>query len=228
MNLIDLHAWNLSPSEAVALQRRLAERLISAPAPQRLNLVAGADAAYDLKANLVIAGVIVWDLVRGRVEDQSLAWSRINFPYVSGLLTFREGPALIKALAELKIEPDVVLFDGQGQAHPRRLGLAAHLGLWLERPTIGCAKSLLFGRFGPLGPERGLGAEIRHPTTGQVIGRALRTRRGVKPVFVSPGQRAELDWSCDLILSLALKFRLPEPLRAAHHLVTRARRDHSV
>lgn len=221
MKIRPVHAFNLSPDEALELQRELAGRLRSGPRPEPLRLVAGADAAYPGPGRAVGAAV-VFDLAAGRIVDQAVAEVETGFPYRSGLLTFREAPALLAALARLEVEPDAVVFDGQGQAHPRRLGLAAHLGLFLEKPTIGCAKSRLFGRADQPGPERGSQADLIHPVLGQPIGRVVRTRTGVKPVFVSPGHLAEIDWACRLVLDLAVRYRLPEPLRAAHHLAGRA------
>jgi len=217
------HAWNLTPTEARALQERLAAKLTSGPRPEPLRLVAGADVAYDQTAGLAAGGVVVWDAAAGRVVEQALAVHPIDFPYLSGLLTFREGPALLAALERLESRPEVILFDGQGQAHPRRLGLAAHLGVLLDCPTIGCAKSRLFGQPSEPGLEKGCQAELRHPDGGRIIGRLVRTRTNVKPVYVSPGHKAELDWAVRLVLDLAARYRLPEPIRAAHRLVTKAR-----
>jgi len=223
MKIVRRHSWEIKLDEAACLQRTLARELLPGPAPEPIELVAGADAAYDLQRGRVVAGVVVWDCRAGRVVDQALAARPIRFPYVSGFLTFREGPALAAALEAVSSEPQVVIFDGQGQAHPRQMGLAAHLGLFLQRPTVGCAKSLLFGRPGSLGQERGAWADLVHPAQGRIIGRVLRTRTGVKPVFVSPAHLAGLDWASDLILDLAPKYRLPQPIRAAHRLATEQR-----
>jgi len=137
------------------------------------------------------------------------------FPYVPGLLSFREGPVLEEAFARLKAEPDVFLFDGMGIAHPRRCGIASHLGLWLDRPTVGCGKTLLTGRFSDLGQEKGSRAPLIH--RGETIGVALRTRTGTNPMFISPGHLADIPTSAELVMRCSPKFRLPEPIRLAHN-----------
>ncbi len=148
----------------------------------------------------------------------------MSFPYVPGLLSFRELPVLSEAWIRLEIRPDVLIFDGQGIAHPRRLGLASHGGLLFGVPSIGCAKSLLVGRHGPLGEERGAMADILHQ--GEVVGRAVRTRRGVLPVYVSPGHLMDLPTAVELVLRMTSRYREPETTRYAHRLVNDVRRAH--
>jgi deoxyribonuclease V len=220
MKIIDRHPWNLSVREAINLQADLAAELRPGPRPQSLNLVAGVDAAYARNLKKIVAGAVVWDIKLKRVVERAVAVGNDQFPYVSGLLTFREGPAIIEAARMMEAEPQVILFDGQGRAHPRHLGIAAHLGLLLNRPTIGCAKSRLYGNVTEPGSERGSIASLIDPVSSEQIGSLVRTRTGVKPVYVSAGHLAELSWACRLILELAPRFRLPEPLRAAHHLAT--------
>jgi deoxyribonuclease V len=144
-----------------------------------------------------------------------LAQQPTPFPYIPGLLTFREGPVLEEAFLNLQSQPDVFIFDGMGRAHPRRMGIAAHMGLWLQRPTVGCGKTLLVGVHKPVGEERGSAEELVH--RGEVIGKVLRTRTGVKPVYISSGHLIDLDSSIDLILRCTTKYRLPEPIRMAHN-----------
>jgi deoxyribonuclease V len=159
----------------------------------------------------------VLKLPKREVVEQVVAAVRIEFPYVPGLLSFREGPAALAAIAKLSVEPDVFLFDGQGFAHPRRFGLACHLGLWLDRPTLGCAKSLLCGTHRRPGLRRGSAAAIKDH--GETIGLALRTRDGVAPVFVSAGHRMDLKTARRIVLRCGGGVRIPEPTHRAHILV---------
>lgn len=169
-----------------------------------------------------IAGVIVWDVENGEVVEQRVVRRSVSFPYVPGLLTFREGPAVLAALRLLRHEPDAFIFDGQGYAHPRRFGLASHVGVTLDRPSLGCAKSLLIGSCRTPGTRRGASTRIEHED--ECIGRALRTRDDVKPVYVSVGHRLSLDASVAIVLACCTRYRLPEPTRLADQLVARERR----
>jgi deoxyribonuclease V len=141
------------------------------------------------------------------------------FPYIPGLLSFREGPVLLEAFGRLGSEPDIFLFDGMGIAHPRRIGIASHLGLWLGRPTIGCGKTLLCGRYGELGEQKGAAAPL--VDKGETIGMALRTRTAKNPMFISPGHLADVPTAAELVLRCAPKYRLPEPIRLAHNAAGR-------
>jgi deoxyribonuclease V len=157
------------------------------------------------------------------IIETAFAWQPIAFPYVPGLLSFREAPAVLAACADLTVEPDIFLCDGQGYAHPRRLGLASHLGLFLERPTIGCAKSRLVGEYEE--PERVFGAHTPLVDRGEVVGAAVRTRPRHKPLFVSPGHKISLETAVDVTLACCRGGAfLPEPTRLAHELVTQERR----
>ncbi|MDJ1159313.1 deoxyribonuclease V [Chelatococcus sp. SYSU_G07232] len=208
------HDWSLTPTEAIALQQELRREII-ADRPIDLDavrLVAGVD--VSVKNGLSHAAVVVATFPDFRVVETACASAATPFPYVPGLLSFREGPVLAEAFARLESEPDVFLFDGMGIAHPRRIGIASHMGLWLARPTVGCGKTLLCGRHGPLGPERGAAAPL--VDNGEIIGMALRTRAGTKPVFISPGHLVDLATAVALVLRCAPKFRLPEPIRLAH------------
>jgi deoxyribonuclease V len=179
--------------------------------------VAGADIAYDESRGLQFAAVLVFTFPELRLVETRAVRGRIPFPYVPGLLSFREAPALLRAFRRLRARPDLLLCDGQGIAHPRGIGLASHLGLLLGLPTIGCAKSLLVGEHDPVGPRPGDRAPLRHE--GRVVGAAVRTRAGVKPVFVSPGDRIGLADAARYVLACCRGFRLPEPVRRADRLV---------
>lgn len=212
------HRWDLSPREAMRLQARLARRVRCEPINGRLRIVAGGDAAFTPDGGSIVAGWVAWDAATGDVIESVLEKLRVTFPYVPGLLSFREAPALLAAAKRLTCEPDVFLLDGQGLAHPRRLGIACHVGLWLGRPTVGCAKSRLCGTHAEPGPRRG--ASTRLTLDGETIGRVVRTRAGARPVYVSVGHLATLDDAVRLTLSCGRGCRLPEPARLAHQLVS--------
>jgi deoxyribonuclease V len=223
MWIAPLHRWPRTPRAAVRLQQKLAPR-VELRLPLRLRevrLLAGVDAAFSPDGSRVIAGVVVWDCRRRVVLESRVARRMVHFPYVPGLLSFRESPAILAAIRALRIVPQVFLCDGQGLAHPRRFGLACHLGLWLGCCTVGCAKSRLCGVFVEPGPCRG----DHSPLTmdGRQVGDVLRTRDGVRPLFVSPGHLCDLRSARELVLLGVTQYRLPEPTRLAHQLVTRAR-----
>ena len=223
MRVAHQQRWNLTPRAAVALQRRLAENVatkLERPLPGH-PLVAGADISYDQRSDRLFAAVIILQLPGLEVVEQSTHIDRARFPYIPGLLSFREAPALLKAFQKLRTTPDVVLIDGQGLAHPRRFGIASHLGWLLELPTVGCAKSILCGEYGKLSVRRGARASLIHKD--EVIGSALRTRRGVQPVYVSIGHKINLATAEEIVLRCAPKFRIPEPTRQAHILVNQLR-----
>ncbi|GBU19927.1 MULTISPECIES: deoxyribonuclease V [Methylobacterium] len=208
------HAWDLTPTEAVALQRRLREEVV-ADRPIDLGsvrLVAGVD--VSVKSERSRAAVVVATFPGFEVVETVTALAPTPFPYVPGLLSFREGPVLEEAFGKLQAEPDVFLFDGMGTAHPRRIGIASHMGLWLQRPTIGCGKTRLCGRNGPLSEEKG--AHVPLVDRGETIGAVVRTRTGKHPMFISPGHLADIPTSVALVLACAPKYRLPEPIRLAH------------
>jgi deoxyribonuclease V len=217
-----LHPWRVGYRDAVAIQEFLRARLRLTPLPARIRLVAGTDVAYSRPTHRMYAAVVVVALPSLDVVEVAEAHCRARFPYVPGLFTFRELPPLLRAFRGLRSGPDVLLFDGQGLAHPRRFGLACHGGLLLGRPSVGCAKSRLVGTHGPLGPERGATAELVFE--GGIVGAALRTQRGVTPVYVSPGHRADVGTSVGLVLACTGRFRLPEPIRLAHQATTALRR----
>jgi deoxyribonuclease V len=215
------HRWNVSPAKAVEIQRDLADRVREAALPDAPKLVAGADMAITRDGQRCIAGVVVWDWRAGTVVEQKSAQRLLSFPYVPGLLSFREAPAVLAAIRKLKRRPDLFMLDGQGRAHPRGLGLACHVGLILDRPTLGCAKSRLCGEYKGPGVVRGGRAALT--LEGRTVGAVVRTRDHVKPVYVSVGYRITLEEAVDWVLRCCRSFRLPEPTRLAHHYVTRLR-----
>src|SRR6185436_1916550 len=193
-----LHRWPRTPRAAIALQNALRPKLKLGGGPRAPKTVAGADLSYDLATRQLYAVVVVLGFPSLELLETSTEIREVTFPYVPGLLTFREAPAVIAAWKRLRRRADVLLCDGQGIAHPRGIGLAAHLGLFLDVPTIGCAKSLLVGEHGRLGRRRGATAPLRH--NGRMVGTAVRTRAGVKPLYVSPGHR--VGFACAVRLTL--------------------------
>lgn len=217
------HSWNVSPQEARRIQVELRDRLVLEPPPGFApRLVAGADISTERFGRRGWAGIVVLDADSLEPVDRATTVVDLPFPYVPGYLSFRELPAIAAAWERLKRRPDVLVFDGQGTAHPRRFGVACHGGLLLDVPSIGCAKSLLVGEHGPLGEERGSTAELVH--RGETVGVALRTRAGVKPVYVSPGHRMDLRTAVEVVLRVSPRFREPETTRHAHRLVNELRR----
>lgn len=221
MKIEPLHAWVDSVAEAKLLQCVLAKRVDTRSRIQPWRTLAAADVSYLRGDSHLFAAVVVVEAGSMHVLEQAVVNRAVGFPYVPGYLSFREIPPLIAAFEQLKAMPDVVLCDGQGIAHPRRLGLASHLGLWLNRPTIGCAKSWLLGTFEPLGVKRG----ARSPLVdqGETLGAVLRTRARVKPLYVSPGHLCTIDDAVEVVMSTLGTWRLPVPARLAHRLVNDAR-----
>jgi deoxyribonuclease V len=215
MRLQHRHPWDLSPSDAIALQRKLRAEVISDRPIDvgAIRLVAGVD--VSVKNEESQAAIVVVTYPGFLPVETVLARRPTPFPYIPGLLSFREGPVLEEAFDKLKAEPDVFLFDGMGIAHPRRIGIASHMGLWLGRPTIGCGKTLLCGRYGPLPDEKGSAAPL--VDKGETIGVALRTRTAKNPMFISPGHLADIPTAAELVLNCSPKYRLPEPIRLAHN-----------
>lgn len=219
----ELHSWDLTTAQARELQLRLAERVDANRPLPGYDTVAGADVSYDRYAEWLHAAVVVLRAGTFELLDRSGVLAEARFPYVPGLLTFREAPAVIEAFGKLNVKPDVLICDGQGIAHPRRMGLAAHLGLWLQIPTIGCAKSWFFGEYEEPGPERGDWSPLTDE--GEVIGAVLRTRARVKPVFVSSGHLCDLKSAIEVVLALAPTYRQPITTRLAHQYVNDLRRQ---
>jgi len=217
-----LHDWAIRPREAVELQKSLREQVRLLPLKQPVETIAGADISFNKFSPVVYAGIVVLRLPQLEVVEEVGVVSETRFPYVPGLLSFRETPSVLEAWSKLKTEPDVVMFDGQGIAHPRRVGIASHVGLLIERPTLGCAKSVLVGKYEEPPPERGHWTEMIDK--GEVVGAALRTKTKVQPVFVSPGHLIDLAGAIKLTLACDGGYRQPEPTRRAHLLVNALRR----
>ncbi|MEK7731556.1 MAG: deoxyribonuclease V [Planctomycetota bacterium] len=215
------HSWSVTPAQAVAIQRKLAARVVCRGRMTPYRLVSGADLAFSIDDADCIAGVVVWDVLRREIVEQRVVRRAVQFPYVPGLLTFREAPALLAALQQLHCEPDVFMFDGQGYAHPRRFGLACHMGVLLNRPSLGCAKTILVGKCEMPQRSRGSTSPLMH--NGECVGMAVRTRDDVKPVYVSVGHRLSLDAAVQITLACCDGYRLPEPTRLADKLVARER-----
>jgi deoxyribonuclease V len=221
-----LHSWNLSYSEARDCQSSLASKVQFAPLKKPPKLIAGIDCAFSRDGKKIIAAVVVLKLPDFALVETTNAVRKVTFPYIPGLLSFREAPVCIAAVEKLKSKPDVFIIDGQGTAHPRRLGLAAHLGLFFDKPTIGCAKSRLVGVYEEPGLQKGAHSLLQDKkeasnTQYETIGAVLRTRTNVKPVFVSVGNKCLLKDAIEITLVCAVKYRLPEPTRLAHQLVSK-------
>jgi len=228
----NLHEWNLSYAEARELQRRLAGEVEFAPFEGIPKVIVGLDCAFSGDGKRIFAAAVVLTVVgtRGGASggpesfefehvETVTAQQETRFPYIPGLLSFREAPACLEAVGRLRRQPDLFMIDGQGVAHPRRLGLAAHLGLFFDRPTIGCAKSRLIGTYDEPGLEKGAYSFLYDGR--EVIGAVVRTRARVKPIFVSVGHKCRLEDAIHIALACAARYRIPEPARLAHQAVSR-------
>ncbi|NDJ60436.1 MAG: deoxyribonuclease V [Chloroflexi bacterium] len=220
MELNHRHDWNVDATAAVALQKELAAEII-ADRPldvESVRLVAGVDVSVkDDESGTAQsqAAVVVLSYPELKVVETQLAKMPTPFPYIPGLLAFREGPVLVTAFEQLEHTPDVFIFDGMGRAHPRRIGIASMMGLWLQKPTIGCGKTRLVGKHADLPEEKGSAVDLvdKH----EVIGQVVRTRTNVKPVYISPGHLIDLPSAVDFTMHCLTRYRLPEPIRAAHN-----------
>ena len=210
-----LHSWKVNVKQAIRIQESLKDRVILKNRFLQVKTIGGGDVAYSKKGRL-LGAIVVLSFSKMEAVDIAMANGKISFPYIPGLLSFREGAILIKAFQQLKIKPDLMIYDGQGIAHPRGFGLASHLGLWLDLPSIGCAKTPLLDEFISPGPLRG-GFELIQ-REGKEVGAVLRTKDKIKPLFISSGHRIDLLTSIQIILTACLGFRMPEPLRRAHQL----------
>jgi len=230
----NLHEWNLSYAEARRVQVELAGRVEFVPLEKEPQFIAGLDCAFSGDGKRTFAAAVVLRVVGlhggqagqpGRFEfeqvETATAQQETRFPYIPGLLSFREAPVCLEAVAKLEQQPDLFMIDGQGVAHPRRLGLASHLGLFLDRPTIGCAKSRLVGKYEEPGSERGAYSLLRDGN--ETIGAVVRTRSRVKPVFVSVGHKCTLEDAVRITLACATRYRIPEPTQLAHQAVSKLR-----
>ena len=243
MKYLKLHPWNVSYKKAVEIQVRLEKSIVLTSAAKNFTFIAGADVSYlpqraiqsgtrrnesagkacrrssagTKKSEMFYASVVVFELKTMEMVEAVTASGKVDFPYIPGLLSFRESPILLKAFAKIKSNPDVVILDAQGIAHPRGIGLASHIGLLLDKPSIGCAKTRLTGDYHEVGGEVGCYSHLT--VQDKVVGAVLRTRKNVKPVFVYAGHNIDLNTSVELVLKSCRGYRLPEPVRQAHNLV---------
>jgi deoxyribonuclease V len=239
--MVELHSWQLEPKQAIQVQHSVRERLVLAWDGREVRTVGGVD--VSIKQGLARAAIAVLRFPELALLEAATAEAPVSFPYIPGLLSFREGPVVLAAWERLQAKPDLLLFDGQGIAHPRGIGLAAHMGLWLGCPSIGVAKTWLYGEHDEPGPLRGEIAELRAPERGQpgqephavraaqhllsaqpVIGAVVRTRTGVKPLYVSPGHLIDVPHAVRYTLDCCTRYRLPETTRVAHRLCAQAPR----
>ena len=221
MSIPLLHPWNVSPSEALEIQEELRKKLILTPPKMPWEKIGAGDVSYSRTDDRIYAAFLLFSYPDLTLLESAQAQGRASFPYIPGLLTFREAPILMETFSKLKRKPDLILIDGQGIAHPRSMGIAAHLGLLLDLPSIGCAKSRLYGAEAE--PSREQGSRVPLIEEGRTVGMVVRTRTGVKPVYVSPGHKMDLETSVKIVLSLCRGYRIPEPLRQGHILVNRLR-----
>ena len=218
MKLQAPHSWNLTPKEAIALQREMAGQVIRVDALGEVKYVAGVDVGFEDQRAITRAAVAVLSYPDLKLVDSAVVRQPTRFPYVPGLLSFREIPALLEALSRLHVEPDLLLCDGQGIAHPRRFGYASHLGVITGVPSIGVAKSRLIGEHAD--PPLTRGSWVPLYDHREVIGAVLRSRAGIQPLYVSIGHRISLASAVRFVLDCTTRFRLPETTRAAHHLAS--------
>lgn len=215
---IPLHAWNLTQEEAIALQRELAKRIIREDQLETVRHVAGVDMAINENNGMARAAVVLLTYPEMEIIERHIYEEPVGMPYIPGLLSFREAPAVLGAFDQLKQRPQLVMVDGIGIAHPRRIGIASHLGLWLDLPTIGCGKSLLTGTYDKTALNEEAGAWVPITQRHEIIGAAVRTRTRVNPMIISLGHRISLETSIKYVLACCKGYRLPEPTRQADKL----------
>ena len=217
-----MHNWIISPKEAVKVQNSLAEKVSFHNLPDKISTIAGYDISYLYKSNIMIAGVVVLEYPSLKEIEIFFCTNKINFPYIPGLLSFREAPIVVELINKYSLQADVNIFDGHGIAHPRGIGLASHIGVMLDIVALGCAKKKLVGEYDL--PETSKGSTSDLIFKDKVVGKVLRTKDNVKPVFISVGNRLSLEKLPDFILSCTTKYRIPEPTRLAHNAVTEYKR----
>jgi deoxyribonuclease V len=223
LKIVALHSFKLTPHRAIALQADLSSKVCLRPLKGRIASVAGADVSYDSATGRYFAAVVRLSWPGLEVQEVARSRGTFDFPYVPGLLSFRELPPLLRAFRRLTGIPDLVMCDGQGLAHPRFMGLACHLGLFLGIPTVGCAKSILVGHHTKVSRHRG--ARVTLTYRGRRVGMVLRTREGVREMIISPGHLISIGQSAEWAMRCTLRFRIPEPTRLADREVTRMRRQ---
>ncbi len=210
-----MHSWDLAASEAIKLQKNLGAKVICRGKPKKIKTIAGADLCFDKSRELGFCCITLMSYPDLEILQVYSYYDKVTFPYIPGLLSFREGPLFLKTFEKLEKSPDLIVFDGQGIAHPRRLGIASHMGLILDIPTIGCAKSKLTGEYKEPGLKKGDRSFLYDKSGKDILGIVLRTRDNVKPVFVSPGYKVGLKESAEIIMTCVKKYRIPEPVRMA-------------
>ncbi|MBW1690683.1 MAG: endonuclease V [Deltaproteobacteria bacterium] len=225
MDIPNLHPWNVTYEEAVRIQERLKDKVFLRKINKEIKYIVGLDASYAKGSRTVWAGAVLLDFPSLEKREEQWSHREVSFPYIPGLLSFREIPALLEVLRRMSFEPGLIFCDGQGIAHPRGMGLAAHLGVLVGKPTIGCAKSKLVGEFDPVDEVKGAYTYLRY--RDRVVGAVVRTRSKVRPVFVSPGYHVSIDDCVRLVLETCTKYRIPEPTRQANILVNSVRRRYS-
>ena len=218
MKMYFSHPWNLGPAEAIAVQRELRPHVVLSDRLGPIRRVAGVDVGFEKDGTVTRAAVAVLHYPELELLETAIARRPTEFPYVPGLLSFRELPAVLEALDQLRESPDLLLCDGQGVAHPRRLGIASHLGLLVDIPSIGVAKTRLYGSHGEVPDPRGAWTPLR--ANGEIIGAVLRTRPNVKPLYISSGHRISLETAIEYVMGCCTRYRLPETTRWAHRLAS--------
>ena len=214
MNIKDLHSWSVTPKQAVVIQQRLSPKIIREDRIGEVNYIAGVDSGFEDSGKFIRAAVVILEYPSLKIKEKAVARLPTAFPYVPGLLSFRELPVVLEAFSNLVQEPDLLICDGQGIAHPRRFGIASHLGLLTGLPSIGVGKSRLIGAYDPVRDIKGSWEPLRDK--GEIIGAVLRTRQGVKPVYVSIGHMVSLETAVTYVMACTTRFKLPETIRMAH------------
>jgi len=222
MKVLSLHSWNLPFPEARKIQAELAKKVVRKNHVRAPEIVAGMDIGFTKES--AYAGVVLLNAKTLEVIDEIVLKGEINFPYVPGLLSFREAPLLLELLKNVSQKTDLIFFDGHGVAHPRGLGLASHMGLFLNCPTVGCGKSKLIGHYSEPGVKKGSHSQLLDKKNAS-LGAVLRTRDNCKPIFVSVGHKIDLKTAVHWTLQCTTRYRIPEPTRRAHNLVTAARKS---
>ncbi|MDD5085968.1 MAG: deoxyribonuclease V [Candidatus Omnitrophica bacterium] len=222
MRIRELHSWCVTPKEARSIQAKFAGRIIKKDCFKEIRVIAGADIALDETKNAGIGGVIVYSFPDLKEIERKSACLKLRFPYIPGLLSFREAPVLLEIFKKLENRPDLIFFDGQGVAHPRRFGIASHMGLMLDCPSIGCAKSRLIGTFEEVPKKKA--SRVWLKDGGEIIGAVVRTREDVRPMFISVGHKISLETAVDIVLKCSLKYRVPMPTREADLYVEETKR----
>ena len=217
---------HISIPEATQMQLEMKEKIAITPIGKKITTVAGADISFNKFSTTVFAGIVVLSYPEMQLLSYSLVEVETTFPYVSGYLAFREVPSLLQAWEQLPEKPDVLILDGQGITHPRKMGIASHFGVLENQPTIGCAKSMLYGKFDDLGLEKNSSSPILgrgEMGRGELLGYALRTKNAVKPIYISPGNLITVEESLEVLRNCVGKYRIPEPTRIAHEMVNKFR-----